>query len=50
MIKCFNDNDCNHRKVWKTLMVLTRVITMVPDFQDKVSHSKTGVKMLKLII
>ena len=50
MIKSLNDNDCSHKIVYKTLMVLTRVITMVGNFQHKVFHLKTGVKKLELII
>ena len=45
----FNHNDCIHR-VWKTLMVLTRVITKVTDFQDKFSYRETGVEFLIMII
>ena len=47
VINGFNQNDCIHR-VWKTLMVLTRVITKVTDFQDNFSYQETGVEVLTL--
>ena len=50
MIKDFNDKYSYYRIIWRTLMIITIVITMVIDFYDKFCHSKAVVKILKMMI
>lgn len=50
MIKDFNDKYSYYRIVWRTLMIITMVITMTIDFYEKICHSKGVVKMLKMMI